>query len=158
LDLEKTVDSEKLMKFLSDEPKEGEVDIDVDASSMINEQDASPEELILLAYTSLDNLEEKNSVLPRAAFFLDTCKNILDTLRSNSKLLEFYNETARKIFAFCKKYKCKREYRRVSETLHSHFNQILKLDKAPEQNAKIPHPIKLDEEEQVTQVLKLRKE
>jgi hypothetical protein len=62
------------------------------------------------------------------------------------------------MFAFCKKYKCKREYRRVSETLHSHFNQIIKMDKAPEQNNKIPHPIKLDEDDQLTMVLKLRKE
>jgi len=62
------------------------------------------------------------------------------------------------MFAFCKKYKCKREYRRVSETLHSHFNQIIKMDKAPEQNSKIPHPIKLDEDDQLFNVLKLRKE
>jgi len=79
-------------------------------------------------------------------------------LRSNSKLLEFYNETARKIFAFCRKYRSKREYRRISETLHSHFNQILKLDKEPQMNSKIPYPIKLDEEEQITKVLMLRKE
>jgi hypothetical protein len=75
-----------------------------------------------LAYTSLDHLEEKNKILPRAMYFLDTCKNILDTLRSNSKLIEFYNDTARKVFDFCKKYRCMKEYRRISETLHSHFN------------------------------------
>lgn len=62
------------------------------------------------------------------------------------------------MFEFCKKYKCKREYRRVSETLHSHFNQIIKNDKQPDLNSKIPHPIKLDEDDQLTMVLKLRKE
>jgi hypothetical protein len=31
----------------------------------------------------------------------------------------------------------------VSETLHSHFNQIIKQ----EQNSKIPYPIKLDDEQ-----------
>ena len=98
-----------------------------------------------MAYTSLDLLEEKNAIIPRANFFLDICKNILDTLRSNSKLLEFYNETARKIFVYCKKYNCKKEYKKISETLHSHFNQIIKLEKAPEQNSKIPFPIRLDE-------------
>jgi len=77
---------------------------------------------MFLAYTSLDALEEKNAIEPRAAFFLDISKCILDTLRSNSKLLEFYNETARRVFSFCKKFNCLREYRRISETLHSHFN------------------------------------
>ena len=150
-DLEKEYGQEKLMQFLSDEQAEEE-------SSAINEQEATSDELIFLAYTSLDELEEKHNVQPRASFFLDICKNILDTLRSNSKLLEFYNDTARKIFAFCKKYKSKKEYRRISETLHSHFNQIVKLDKEPQQNSKIPYPNKLEEEEQITQVLKLRKE
>jgi len=150
-DLEKEYGQEKLMQFLSDEHADEE-------SSAVNEQEATSDELIFLAYTSLDDLEEKHNVQPRASFFLDICKNILDTLRSNSKLLEFYNDTARKIFAFCKKYKSKREYRRISETLHSHFNQIVKLDKEPQQNSKIPYPIKLEEEEQITQVLKLRKE
>jgi len=84
---------------------------------------------MFLAYTSLDALEEKNAIEPRAAFFLDISKCILDTLRSNSKLLEFYNETARKVFAFCRKYKSSLQYRKISETLHSHFNQILKMDK-----------------------------
>lgn len=95
--------------------------------------------------------------MPRAAFFLETCKNILDTLRSNSKLLEFYNETCRKVFTFCKKYKAKKEFRRISETLHNHFNQIVKHDKMlemPQNNPKFrvpyPFPIRLDQESQVT--------
>jgi len=62
------------------------------------------------------------------------------------------------MFNLCRKYKCKREYRRVSETLHSHFNQIIKNDKQPDLNSRIPHPIKLDEEDQLTLILKLRKE
>mgnify|MGYP006095957463 CR=1 FL=1 len=123
-DLEKEYGQEKLMQFLSDDHVQA-------ATPAVSEQEATSDELIFLAYTSLDELEEKHAVQPRASFFLDICKNILDTLRSNSKLLEFYNDTARKIFAFCKKYKSKREYRRISETLHSHFNQILKLDKEP---------------------------
>lgn len=78
-----------------------------------------------MAYTNIDHLEEKHRIQPRALFFLDICKIIMDTLRQNSLLLKFYNETARKIFAFCLKYKCQREYRRVSRTLHSHFEQIM---------------------------------
>lgn len=125
----------------------------------------SPDELMILAYTQMDILEQKNKILPRSMFYLDICKNILDTLRSNSKLLEFYNDTVRKVFAYCKKYNAKREFRRISETLHNHFNQIVKHDKILEgqsvqstANSKIPHPIRLDQEATVTQVLKIRKE
>jgi len=135
IDLEKEYGAEKLMTYVSDGQK-----ID------FNEQDSTADELIFLAYTGLDTLEEKNRITPRVSFFLDISKNILDTLRSNSKLLSFYNDTARKLFNFCKKYRCAKEYRKVSETLHSHFNQIMKQDKHPEQNSKIPYPIKLDEE------------
>ena len=83
------------MKFISDEEILGELEPD-----QMNEQDATSDELLLMAYSSMDYLEEKNQILPRANFYLETCKNILDTLRSNSKLLEFYNDTARKILGF----------------------------------------------------------
>jgi hypothetical protein len=146
--LEKEYGHEKLMQFLSEEADE----------AAEQQETSNVDELLYMAYTSLDLLEEKNAIIPRANFFLDICKNILDTLRSNSKLLEFYNETARKIFAYCKKYNCKKEFKKISETLHSHFNQIIKLERVPEQNSKIPFPIKLDEEDQITHVLKLRKE
>ena len=150
LDLEKKYGKEKLMKYISDDSTQEHFSY--------NEQDSTADELIFLAYTGLDALEEKNQIEPSVSFFLDISKNILDTLRSNSKLIEFYNDTARKMFNFCKKYKSSKEYKRVSETLHSHFNQIMKLDREPQLNSKIPFPIKLDEEEQVTLVLKIRKE
>lgn len=137
------------MKYLSDDPFEK----DIQAS---NELDTQAEELIFLAYTGLDYLEERNQVVPRAKFFLDISKTLLDTLRSNSKLLEFYNETAERIFNYCKKFKNKREFKKISDTLHSHLGQILKLEEQPEQTSKIPYPIKLDDYEQVTHVLKLR--
>ena len=91
-------------------------------------------------------------------FALDTFKSILDTLRSNSKLLDFYNETARIFFGFCRKYRSTKDYKIIAETLHSHFNQIIKSDKNPELNSKIPFPIKLEEADQVTKVLQIRKE
>lgn len=87
LELEKSYGKDKLMKILSDDPEEAD-------ENQINEIDATPEDLILIAYTGLDQLEEKQKILPKATFFLDICKSILDTLRSNSKLLVFYNETA----------------------------------------------------------------
>jgi len=99
-----------------------------------------------MAYANLDALELKSNIMPRINFFTETSKNILDTLRSNSRLLGFYNDTARKVFKFCQKYNNKREFKKVSETLHSHFNQILKYDKLNESSGRIPYPIKLDED------------
>lgn len=71
-------------------------------------------------------------------------------------MLDFYNNTAQKCFEFCSKYNYKQEYQKVSETLHSHFNQILKQSKNPEVQSKIPFPVKLDEEDALQKVLELR--
>lgn len=138
-----------MQKFFSDQK---------DVETFESETDASSDQLLLLAYTNLETLEVKSYVMPRINFFIDTFKNILDTLRSNSRLLGFYNETTRKVFKICQKYKNKREFKKISETLHSHFNQILKYDKQAESTGKIPFPIKLDDQQQVTLILTIRKE
>jgi len=52
LELEKEYGQKKLMEFLSDDPSE------LNAAN-INEQDASADDLIILAYTGLDYYEEK---------------------------------------------------------------------------------------------------
>lgn len=136
-DIEKEFTHEQLMKYLSDHSS-------IETHEM-NEMDTAGDELILLAYTGIDSLNEKNRILPRVNYFLEISKIILDTLRSNSKLLDFYNETTRLIFNYCRKYKSSKEYKVIAETLHSHFNQIIKSDKNPEGNSKIPFPIKLEE-------------
>lgn len=97
--------------------------------TMVNKFEMATDDYLLMAYTHMDTYEKKSKVIPRINFFIDTFKNILDTLRSNHKLLQFYNDSARKVFKFCEKYKNKKEYRKISDTLHSHFNQILKYDK-----------------------------
>lgn len=84
----------------------------------------NPEDLLELANLHLPLLENTQSLLSQVNFFLDISKIILDTLRSNSKMLDFYNQTAMKVFEFCSKYSYKIEYQRLSETLHSHFYQI----------------------------------
>ena len=113
-DLEAKFSKDQLMKYLSDHSSIETLEL--------NEQDSTADELIFLAYTGIDSLKEKNDILPGVNFFLEISKNILDTLRSNSKLLEFYNETTRIIFNYCRKYKSSKEYKVISETLHSHFN------------------------------------
>ena len=73
-------------------------------------------------------------------------------------MLDFYNQTAQRVFDFCSKYGYKAEYQKVSETLHSHFAQIIKLSKHPElfTQSKIPFPVRLDEEDALQKVLELR--
>lgn len=54
-DLEKEYGQEKLMQYLSDENAN-------DETVAVNEQEATADELIFLAYTSLESLEEKHAV------------------------------------------------------------------------------------------------
>jgi hypothetical protein len=109
----------------------------------------NPEELILLANCNFEQVESQQPLMSRVGYFIEVCKIVLDTLRQNSKMLDFYNLTAQRVFDFCAKYNYKVEYQRVSETLHSHFNQILKLSKHPELliQSKIPFPVRLDEDD-----------
>lgn len=73
-----------------------------DIVSTNQEMEVPTEDLLLLAYTGLDRLNQKNTVMPKVTYFLDIMKTLLDTLRSNSRFLEFYNDTTRKVFNFCK--------------------------------------------------------
>jgi hypothetical protein len=72
---------------------------------------------------------ERNRLLPKINFFLETYKIILDTLRQNSRLMELYNASALRMLEFCLKFKCKKEFLKVSEILHQHFTHILKAAK-----------------------------
>jgi len=117
-----------------------------------------PDDLMVLANSNYSQVEGKQALMSKVSFFIDVSKIILDTLRQNSKMLDFYNATAQRVFEFCRKYGFKIEYTRISDTLHSHFNQILKLSKHPELfvQSKIPFPVKLDEEDALQKVLELR--
>lgn len=125
---------------------------------MFQSGDATPEQMMLLANCDLDELLERNRLLPKINFFLETYKIILDTLRQNSRLMELYNLSANKLLDFCHKYKCKKEFLKVSEILHLHFQHITKAAKQPElfANNKIPYPVTLKDEESVTKLLDMR--
>lgn len=118
----------------------------------------NPDELMVLANCQYEAIEKRQPLMSKVSFFIDVYKIILDTLRQNAKMLDFYNATAQRVFDFCHKYNYKLEYSRVSETLHSHFNQILKFQKHPELliQSKIPFPVRLDEEDALQKLLELR--
>jgi hypothetical protein len=77
--------------------------------------------MILLANCDIDELIERNRLLPKINFFLETWKIILDTLRQNNRLMDLYNQSANKLLDFSHKYKCKKEFLKVSKILHDHF-------------------------------------
>ena len=128
-------------------------------ANVAQEIDATPDELILLANCDLEDIIDKNRLIPRIDFHTSVTKMIMDTLRQNSKLLHLYNQVATSLFAFCHKFRCQREYRKLADTLHNHFQQLVKAKKNPEQyaNSKIPYPVKLDDPECQKFLLELRK-
>lgn len=117
-DIEKKEGAEKISLLLTDEMSLENTNIE---QAIFQSGDATPEHLILLANCDLDELIERNTLLPKINFFLETYKIILDTLRQNSRLMELYNISAQKLLDFCVKYKIKKEFLKVSEILHLHF-------------------------------------
>lgn len=154
--IEQSEGVDKLVKLLS----ERETGPDTESGhSMAQEDEATHEELILLANCDLDEIIDKNRLIPRIDFFTSASKIIMDTLRQNSKLLHLYNQVATSLFQFCLKFKSKREYRRLADTLHNHFQQLQKAKKNPDSffQSKIPYPVKIDDPECQKFLLELRK-
>ena len=124
----------------------------------IQENEATPEELILLANCDIEEITEKLEIVPKINFYTEVSKIILDTLRQNSKLLHLYNDVASNLFKFCMKFECKKEYKKLADVLHMHFQKLVKEKKNPDiQNAKIPYPVKLDDPECQIKLWELRR-
>lgn len=143
---------EKLTRLLSD----GDQSPDA-GKQVIQESDATPEELILLANCDLEELMEKQRILPKIQFFIEVSRSILDVIRQNCKLLHLYNQVAISLFQFAEKFNSRREYVRLSDLLHSHFSAIQRSHKTRDQALnKIPHPVRLNDSETVIKLLELR--
>jgi len=150
-------ETEKLITAL--EEKKGVEKIkEILARNVENVVDESPEDLLILANCEFDTMKEREEVFPKVTFLIEVYKIILDSLRQNSKLIDFYNDTAKRGFEFCRKYACKQEFRYLSETLHSHFNQIIDVAKNREKALKIPFPVRLEEDETLKKVFFIRTE
>jgi hypothetical protein len=156
LDIEAKEGIEKLSLLLADDSLSSEL---VNTEQAIFQSgEATPDQLLLLANCDLDELIERDRLLPRINFFLETYKIILDTSRQNARLLDLYNKSATQLFIFCAKYKCKKEFRKVSEILHQHYQYIVKSAKTGDltQGNKIPYPVSLKDEECTTKLLDMR--
>ena len=84
--LEQAEGTEKLSKLLR-AGEDGEEDGGEAGVSQIQESTATPDDMILLANCDLDEIIERNVLLPKLQFYTEVSKIILDTLRQNSKLL-----------------------------------------------------------------------
>ena len=157
--IEQTDGAEKLIKILGERESGPETADTTQQANVAQEIDATPEELLLLANCDLEDIIDKHRLIPRIDFHTGVTKIIMETLRQNSKLLHLYNQVATSLFAFCLKFRCQREYRKLADTLHNHWQQLVKAKKNPEQfhNSKIPYPVKLDDPECQKPLLELRK-
>jgi hypothetical protein len=77
-DIEKKEGAEKISLLLTDDMSLENSNIE---QAIFQSGDATPEHLLLLANCDLDELIERNTLLPKINFFLETYKIILDTLR-----------------------------------------------------------------------------
>ena len=82
---------EKLTKILSERESGPETTDTTQQANVAQEIDATPDELILLANCDLEDIIDKNRLIPRIDFHTSVTKMIMDTLRQNSKLLHLYN-------------------------------------------------------------------
>ena len=149
-DIEKTEGTQKICSLLSDDMSSGLPETE---QAIFQQGDATAEQLILLANCDLDELIERNKLMPRINFFLESFKIILDATRQNYHLLELYNISAAKLLEFCYKFKCKKEFNKVSEILHEHFKK-LRQQKQPDKG--IPYPVTLKDEECTEKLLEVR--
>ena len=70
--------TEKLIYLLSESEKTGQ---QADSVAHIQENDATPEELILLANCDIEEITEKLDIVPKINFYTEVSKIILDPLR-----------------------------------------------------------------------------
>jgi hypothetical protein len=88
LEIEAKEGVEKITLLLADDSSSDQQNTE---QAVFQAGEATPDQLILLANCNLDELIERNRLLPRINFFLETYKIILETLRQNSRLIDLYN-------------------------------------------------------------------
>lgn len=86
----------------------------------------TPESLILSAVSGEDTKDrtDRAVVTPWLKFLWETYRTVLETLRNLPKLETLYQETAKKAFTFCLKYKRNTEFRRLSDLLRMHLTNL----------------------------------
>lgn len=114
----------------NDNPEDGDNgDVDDDDNE---EEDISAIDLtnmlLLSTMTSnpQQNQKESTLLLPRIKFLWEVYRAVLDILKSNSKLERLYHDTSINALEFCMVYKRRMEFRRLSDLLRMHFQNLQK--------------------------------
>lgn len=113
------------------------------------------DDLMLNAFQSEEQWENKDKLDPCIKFMIESYIIILDVLRQNSILLGLYNSTAIHCMEFCFKNNKKNEFKRITDTISKHLKHILDTNK--DTNFKgIPHPVLIQENDCFERILELR--
>ncbi|RKP35324.1 hypothetical protein BJ085DRAFT_36559 [Dimargaris cristalligena] len=111
----------------------------------------NPESILMSAVSDEQDKDrtDRGIVTPWLKFLWETYRNILDTLRNNTRLETIYQSVATQALQFCLKFQRKNEFRRLCEKLRTHLSAIIK-------NTNQSHGINLQDPESLQRHLELR--
>jgi translation initiation factor 3 subunit A len=132
-----------LVKLAEERTEAARSKVDQDAVAYADdlEEDAveTPETLLLEAAGNALTKErvDRQEVVPWMRFLWEVYRVGLDIVKSHSKLEVCYHEMAERAFAFCTKYKRFMEFRRLSDMLRQHLNQLIHYPRHSPNDVKI---------------------
>lgn len=112
------------------------------------------DDLMLLAFQSEEQWENKDQLGPCIKFMIESYEIILDVLRQNSTMLNLYNTTATHCMEFCIDNNRKFEFKKITDTLSKHLRNI--LNQKAEALKNIPHPVYIEDNNCFEKILELR--
>ena len=112
----------------------------------LEDSEETPENILLASVTNEDTKDrtDREVVTPWLKFLWETYRTVLEILRNNNKLEYLYQDTAKRAFDFCVKYKRHTEFRRLTEMLRTHLANISKYsNQAQSINLNSPESLQL---------------
>lgn len=103
---------------------------------------ATPESILLMSAVCGEDAQDRSDrtiLLPWVKFLWESYCQCLELLRVNSHCENLYHDIARMAFQFCLKYNRKMEFRKLSEKLRKHLDDITKVS-AQSANVSITKP------------------
>ncbi|CAF4576843.1 unnamed protein product [Rotaria sp. Silwood1] len=88
----------------------------------------TPESLLLSAVSgeSQQDRTDRDMLAPWLKFVWESYKQCLDLLKNNNRVEKIYQEVARMGFRFCQQYNRRPEFRKLCDTIRTHFTQSQK--------------------------------
>ncbi|CAJ0941902.1 unnamed protein product, partial [Mesorhabditis belari] len=106
------------------------------------DQGDAPEHLLLsvVSGAAAQDRMDRTVLAPWLRFLWDSFRNCLELLRNNAQVEQLYHKITRQSLAFCAKFQRRTEFRKLSDLLRLHLNQIQKQQH-------LPHGVKLSSPE-----------